>query len=206
MTCYVSEDMVAGKMAKKLVYWRAERPDEWTMDEFIKDAEQLQKENDELKARMADIQRLCERAYLTITDNYAEYTDGEGLGPTSLINDLEKVMNGKECRDLRASNSALANALKDRISKVDELSAYVERLRRVIIDATNNGAQLDSGAWAYSIDDSVLSETPSQSLNHIRAQVEEETIERCIRTVMYAADAYLIKNITRKYKEQSNED
>jgi len=29
-------------LSKKLQYWRAERPDEWTMDEFIRDAGKLE--------------------------------------------------------------------------------------------------------------------------------------------------------------------
>ena len=31
-------------LSEKLKYWRAERPDEWTMDEFIREAQALEKE------------------------------------------------------------------------------------------------------------------------------------------------------------------
>jgi hypothetical protein len=41
-------------------------------------------------------------------------------------------------------------------ARVADQSAYILRLRKAIIDATNNGAQLDSGKWVYGIDDSVL--------------------------------------------------
>ena len=36
-------------LSEKLEYWRAERPDEWTMDEFIRDAKKLEAENAKLK-------------------------------------------------------------------------------------------------------------------------------------------------------------
>ena len=41
-------------LSEDLKYWRAERPDEWTMDRFIKSAENLHAENKRLKAELAD--------------------------------------------------------------------------------------------------------------------------------------------------------
>jgi len=38
------------KLSERLKSWRAERPDEWTMDEFIRLAEVLEKENFRLAA------------------------------------------------------------------------------------------------------------------------------------------------------------
>ena len=43
------------KLSEKLRYWRAERPDEWTMDEFISDSERLEAAH---KAQQAEIERL----------------------------------------------------------------------------------------------------------------------------------------------------
>lgn len=40
---------VEGKLANSLQYWRAERPDEWTMDDFIRDAQKLHKKIVELE-------------------------------------------------------------------------------------------------------------------------------------------------------------
>jgi hypothetical protein len=37
------------ELSESLRYWRADRPDEWTMDEFIRAAEKLERENIELK-------------------------------------------------------------------------------------------------------------------------------------------------------------
>lgn len=49
-------------------------------------------------------------------------------------------------------------------ARVTEQSEYILHLRKSIIDATNCGAQLDSGKWVYLIDDSVL-EWPSALKN-----------------------------------------
>lgn len=92
--------------------------------------------------------------------------------------------------------------------EINELKAHVKRLRVVIVDATNNGAMLDSGKWIYSIDDAVLSELPAQSLNHIKAQVEEETIEYDAKLMDADHNEYAASRIRereRKYKEQSDE-
>ena len=35
--------MKYNKLSEKMKYWRAERPDEWTMDEFIRDAENMER-------------------------------------------------------------------------------------------------------------------------------------------------------------------
>ena len=37
-------------LAEKLSMWRAERPDEWKMDEFIREAKELEEENKRLKS------------------------------------------------------------------------------------------------------------------------------------------------------------
>lgn len=58
----------------------------------------------------------------------------------------------------------------------DELAAQVERLRGVIVDAINNGAQLDNGCWVYSIDDSVLSEQPPAALAALKAKLQADIL------------------------------
>ncbi len=37
------------KLSEDIKYWRAERPDEWTMDEFIRAAQKLERELSELR-------------------------------------------------------------------------------------------------------------------------------------------------------------
>lgn len=39
-------------LVERLKFWRAERPDEWTMDEFIWDAKKLEQERNELVAQV----------------------------------------------------------------------------------------------------------------------------------------------------------
>ena len=43
------------KLSEDLQYWRAERPDEWKMDEFIRIAKYLQEENAKLKKLLAEV-------------------------------------------------------------------------------------------------------------------------------------------------------
>lgn len=52
---YASEEMCKSDFGKKLQYWRCERPDEWTMDEFIGEAEKLAEENAQLKAKIENV-------------------------------------------------------------------------------------------------------------------------------------------------------
>lgn len=49
MPVYVIEDQCKSKLGKRMQHMRAERPDEWTMDEFIHGVEQLDAENKKLK-------------------------------------------------------------------------------------------------------------------------------------------------------------
>ena len=43
------------KLSEDLQYWRAERPDEWKMDDFIRIAKNLQDENVRLKKLLAEV-------------------------------------------------------------------------------------------------------------------------------------------------------
>jgi len=63
------------------------------------------KEPDEQTKKIGDLQRLCERAYIEIKDNYDKLTESDGLdsyGPASLLRDLEKAKDGKEYKELRS--------------------------------------------------------------------------------------------------------
>jgi len=41
-------------LSEDLAYWRAERPDEWTMDRFIRDAAKLEAEVERLRVELHD--------------------------------------------------------------------------------------------------------------------------------------------------------
>lgn len=65
----------------------------------------------EQERKIADLQRLCERAYYVLSENHC--TDKDGYGPSSLLRDLKKAMNGQEQRDLRRMNDLLARRIKE---------------------------------------------------------------------------------------------
>lgn len=46
---YAHEDDCKSQLGKKIQRWRAERPDEWTMDEFIRDADAMHERIKELE-------------------------------------------------------------------------------------------------------------------------------------------------------------
>jgi hypothetical protein len=46
-------------LSKRLKFWRAERPDEWIMDEFIRDAEVLERQLNDLAAKLVEVSDFC---------------------------------------------------------------------------------------------------------------------------------------------------
>lgn len=71
---------------------------------------------DEKDKKIADLQRLCERAWMEISENYDKLTVSDGLdtyGPASLLRALEKVKDGKEYKDLRKINEILIRKYTD---------------------------------------------------------------------------------------------
>ena len=42
------------KLSESLIFWRSDRPDEWTMDEFIRQARKLELEAENLKLDLAN--------------------------------------------------------------------------------------------------------------------------------------------------------
>ena len=71
------------KLSEDIKYWRAERPDEWTMDEFVRAAQKLERELVELKAQQGDVERSNARFNWLLA--YHNSTVGaKGLQPLSL--------------------------------------------------------------------------------------------------------------------------
>lgn len=66
----------------------------------------------------------------------------------------------------------------------EQLLAQVELLRKTIIDATNNGAVLDSGKWIYSIDDSVINILPQQALTELKREIAAMAVEKAINSTL----------------------
>ena len=69
------------KLSKELEYWRAERPDEWKMEEFLRQAKGLEQENAKLKSKLANIEKGINNLDDTLilnkhTDAFIQYRDG----------------------------------------------------------------------------------------------------------------------------------
>lgn len=52
MIAYLKQDDCISKLGKRMQNLRCDRPDEWAMDDFIRDADNMQKEIDELKNKL----------------------------------------------------------------------------------------------------------------------------------------------------------
>ena len=52
------------KLSEGLKMWRAERPDEWIMDRFIKGAEGLEQENAKLKEGLKRVEAICDEWFI----------------------------------------------------------------------------------------------------------------------------------------------
>lgn len=72
-----------------LRYWRAERPDEWKMDEFIRQAEALIAENDALKASIPKLKADAVREAVI-------YADGIANDEREWINAIDKFADSLE--------------------------------------------------------------------------------------------------------------
>jgi hypothetical protein len=79
----------------------------------------------EQEKKIADMQRLCERAHYILSENWNDYTDKDGYGPSSLLRDLEEVMNGKERRDLRLMNDQLVKICNEQADRIRELEQQI---------------------------------------------------------------------------------
>jgi len=103
-----------------------------------------------------------------------------------LIMDIEQLQ--KEVNELKARIERLGEALNNALTHCIDNDVNTDRFNQMISEA--------------------LEETPAKSLNHIKAQVEEETIQADIEFLddMACEHSGNLNNRPRKYKEQSNED
>lgn len=66
------------KLSTELSKWRCDRPDEWKMDEFIRNAEKLESERDALAAKIFQFRAVC-------MGDYEEHLRKEGKTPEGHI-------------------------------------------------------------------------------------------------------------------------
>ena len=71
---YCDQDMCESKLGRLIQAFRADRPDEWTMDEFIGIAEQMHKEIELLRQAEKDAAR-----YRWLRDDARHHMDGAPL-------------------------------------------------------------------------------------------------------------------------------
>lgn len=76
--------------------------------------------------KIAELQRLCERAYIEIHGKFGNLVDVHGYGPSNLESDLKKAADGKERRELRTLNDELGRALSEAIADREELRAWIK--------------------------------------------------------------------------------
>lgn len=133
----------------------------------------------------------------------------------------------------RIAEKLLELIANEQQQEIDELKAHVELLREALrFIAQDYSVNNHKYLHPYAVAEEALEQTTAQSLNNIKAQVEEETIERILGIIEFesenadlevdyrdwrppakeAADLMYryarsgIKNMPRKYKEQSDED
>lgn len=141
------------------------------------------------------------------------------------MNNIEETIYEIALTESEMECDALNTLLKERDTQLEELKAYIERLREALNNALTHCIDNDVNTDRFNqMISEALEETPAQTLNHIKAQVEEETIERCAvqgwshfmeapnhKKMSHSAydgfcSAFSIRSMPRKYKEQSDEE
>lgn len=82
-------------LSESLKQWRAERPDEWKMDEFIRQAEQMEEDYDNLKAAVNNVLGDLLDKY-SIMKTQAQYvletTKGNGIADKELRDQARAII------------------------------------------------------------------------------------------------------------------
>jgi len=102
--------------------------------ELRKDNEYIRKinnENDQSRNKIGDLQRLCERAFIILSENWKNYTE-DGYGPSSLLRDLEKAKNGEEYKELRAFSNMVIKRFSENEKYTKNLEQQLEKCKEVL--------------------------------------------------------------------------
>ena len=82
-----------------------------------------------LLERLAELQRLCDRAYQYIAERWDKEADGSEYGPNSLLRYLDQARKGQEYRDI--------TQVSDQFIKINnQLEIEVQRLRDELKELT----------------------------------------------------------------------
>ncbi|MCK4621270.1 MAG: hypothetical protein KAT62_03545 [Desulfuromonadales bacterium] len=80
----------------------------------------------DLEKRLADMQALCKRAHLILSENWDKHTDDEGCGPATLLRQLEKAGEGKELKDISLFNDKLVRICNGQADEIKELNLFID--------------------------------------------------------------------------------
>lgn len=78
---------------------------------------------------VAELQRLCERAYTILNENWDSFTNSTGYGPTSLLRDLEKASQGTEYKSLTNMHRILHDMFEGLQAKHEEAVNNIQDLK-----------------------------------------------------------------------------
>ena len=92
----------------------------------------LQQQLEQQAKSIADLQRLCERALIILSEHWDKLTDNEGYGYTSLESALKKAASGKEYKDLTLLSNACIRSNSEKDKSIGELKARIGELEKVV--------------------------------------------------------------------------
>lgn len=168
------------KLSKELEMWRCDRPDEWKMDEFRRNAERLE---DELVSLDKDYN--CAR---DAHDNLLVKIEALKAERDALAAQVENIL--AEFKDARETLQTIAGCTWD---------SGAEEIADVALD--------EAKRWVSRYDDSVLKKVPMQHLAEIRAEAVDglnsnEQFEAFLKTLVGSTNNYEIGNWLDQYAEQ----
>ena len=73
-----------------------------------------------LEKRLADLQELCRRAHVILSENWNDYTE-DGYGPSSLLRHLELAGKGKEVKEITKLNDELIRICNKQADELNKL-------------------------------------------------------------------------------------
>lgn len=162
------------KLSVELEKWRADRPDEWKMDEFIRNAEKLEEQNAALIVKM---QEQIEAGISERERCYNEITELEHLRDEL----ASKVVSVQAERDALA---AQVKALKMSLSKITAAANPESDFEKRLIDECK----------------STLAATPQQHLRELRAEAVTEAADKMGEAFILPANLRRETNKAEFYK------
>ncbi len=106
---------------------------DWNPEYVFKLKSDLEQANNKL----ADLQRLCERALLCLSEHWNDLTDSEGYGYTSLESALKKASAGKEYKDITLLTNKLIKFNQEKEGELETANNSIKILAEALGEAAN---------------------------------------------------------------------